>query len=61
MWPYRQFSADLVTITEEILNEKLHFWCSVLNYLRNMNMNIAPCNMRRCYEIQQKSIVEDWN
>ena len=25
MWPNPQFPADLVTFTEEILNEKLHF------------------------------------
>ena len=25
MWPNLQFSADLVTFTEEILNGKLHF------------------------------------
>ena len=30
MWPTPQFPADLVTITEEILNEKLHFLCSVI-------------------------------
>ena len=29
MWPNSQFPADLVTFTEEILNEKLHFLCSV--------------------------------
>ena len=29
MWPNRQFPADLVTFTEEILNGKLHFLCSV--------------------------------
>ena len=28
MWPNLQFPADLVTFTEEILNEKLHFLCS---------------------------------
>ena len=34
MWPNPQFSVDLVTFTEEILNEKLHFLCSghVLHY-----------------------------
>ena len=31
MWPNPQFSADLVTFTEEILNGKLHFLCSVLS------------------------------
>ena len=29
MWPNAQFAADLVTNTEEILNEKLHF-CAVI-------------------------------
>ena len=36
MWPNPQFPADLVTYTEEILNEKLHFlssvwscWCNI--------------------------------
>ena len=29
MGPNPQFSADLVTFTEEILNGKLHFLCSV--------------------------------
>ena len=28
MWPNPQETADLVTITEETLNEKLHFLCS---------------------------------
>ena len=28
MWPKPQSPADLVTFTEEILNEKLHFLCS---------------------------------
>ena len=28
MWPNPQFPADLVTFTEEIFNEKLHFLCS---------------------------------
>ena len=30
MWPNPQFPTDLVTFTEEILNENLHFLCSVL-------------------------------
>ena len=29
MWPNPLFPADLVTVTEEILNRKLHFLCSV--------------------------------
>ena len=27
MWPNPQFLAELVTLTEEILNGKLHFLC----------------------------------
>ena len=30
MWPDLQFPADLVTFIEEILNGKLHFFCSVI-------------------------------
>ena len=30
MCPNRQFPGDLVTFTGEILNEKLHFLCSVM-------------------------------
>ena len=29
MWPNPHLPADLVTYTEEILNETLHFLCSV--------------------------------
>ena len=29
MWPNSQETADLVTFTEETLNGKLHFLCSV--------------------------------
>ena len=29
MWSNPQFPADLVTFTEDILNGKLHFLCSV--------------------------------
>ena len=30
MWPNPQETADLVTFTEEILNGKLHFLCSII-------------------------------
>ena len=30
MWPNPQFPADLVTVTKEIINGKLHFSCSDL-------------------------------
>ena len=32
MWPNPQFPADLVTFTEEIVNGKLQFLCSVNFY-----------------------------
>ena len=32
MWPNPKFPGDLVTFTEEILNEKLHFLCSFSPY-----------------------------
>ena len=35
MWPNPHFPADLVTFTEEILNRKLHFLCSVLSVRGN--------------------------
>ena len=35
MWPNPQETADLVTFTEEILNEKLHFFPVVaLNHVQ---------------------------
>ena len=37
MWPNPQFSADLVTFTEEILNGKLHFFVQWL--LSKLNVN----------------------
>ena len=33
MWPNPQLPEDLVTLTEEIFNGKLHFLCSVSIYL----------------------------
>ena len=35
MWPNPQETADLATFTEEILNRKLCFLCSVFVFLRN--------------------------
>ena len=35
MWPNPQETADLVTFTEEIPNEKLHFLCSVSSVYNN--------------------------
>ena len=40
MWPNPQVTADLVTFTEEIFNEKLHFLCSD-SILSHANHNYA--------------------
>ena len=32
MWPNTQETTDLVTFTEEILDEKLHFFCVVFGF-----------------------------
>ena len=39
MLPNLEIPADLVTFTEETLNRKLHFLCSVICNLRNKNKN----------------------
>ena len=56
MRPNSQFPADLVTFTEEILNRKLHFLCSVnwlikkgvknnLNLLSKLINNLSKRNL----------------
>ena len=40
MWPNPQFSADLVTFTEEILNRELHFFYSDSSYVANNTTSI---------------------
>ena len=37
MWPNPQKTADLVTFSEEILNEKLHFLSSEYSELKGTN------------------------
>ena len=51
MWPNPQFPADLVTLTEEILNGKLHFLCSemwILTLLQKVSSQcpeqFSPCD-----------------
>ena len=55
MWPNSQFPADLVTFTEEILNEKLHFlngeaWfvnvklCGLIDY--NLFFDVNKCKTK---------------
>ena len=40
MWPNPQFPADLVTLTEEIPNGKLHFLCNV-TIINDLNMIVV--------------------
>ena len=40
MLPNLQFPADLVTFTEEIVNGKVHFLCSVLCLRGNRYLDI---------------------
>ena len=42
MLPNPQFSADLVTFSEEILNGKLYFLCSVGEFVRVYLNNYLP-------------------
>ena len=49
MWPNPQEPGDLVTFSEEILNEKLHFLCSeyygdsLPNYIGNITLHQQRC------------------
>ena len=49
MWPNPQFLAGLVTFTEEILNEKLHFLCSENNKVTSYR------NLLVDWELEEKS------
>ena len=46
MWPNAQETADLVTFTEEILNEKVHFLCSGVLSFRQKSF-LKTCNLRQ--------------
>ena len=46
MWPNPQETADLVIFTEDILNGKLHFLCSVrfsFDILQKLSFNFLVC------------------
>ena len=53
MWPNPQQTTKLVTFTEEILNEKLHFLCSVL---RTQRRSQDPHNELRLGHFAAKSL-----
>ena len=42
MWPNPEFAADLVTFTEEILNEKLHFLSNAGTFSNVMTKDQFP-------------------
>ena len=42
MWPNPQETADSVTFTEEILNEKLHFSCSAFYTDTSSILSLPP-------------------
>ena len=44
MWPSSRETTDLVTFTEEIRNEKLHFLCSERQYLKNQFQSLPKHN-----------------
>ena len=52
MWPNLQFSADLVTFTEDILNGKLHFLCSLGGLL--YSILLFPYTLQALSHLQHK-------
>ena len=40
MWPNPQETTDLVTFTEETLNEKFYFLCSAVNQLKGESSSV---------------------
>ena len=51
MGPNPQFPANLVTFTEEILNGKLHFLCSVV--FQNRHLNVRSFHLRYNISLKQ--------
>ena len=65
MWPNPQFPADLVTFTEEILNEKLHLLCSEYfsyDFKKSTNLGklyLLPKSHRRLYNIPGRPVISN--
>ena len=64
MWPNPQETADLVTFTEEILNGKLHFLCSVICNNSNNNRkktmltnSLSVCNLQKVMSAETVSYI----
>ena len=61
MWPNPQETADLVTFTKVILNEKLHFLCKnqkvgIPSFIRSIRGHTYPPIRKRYYTEQVNSI-----
>ena len=61
MWPNRQFPADLVAFTEEILDGKLYFLCSATIFLKNVSGLRAMYNLveGNVYNLQSLGVPSD--
>ena len=55
MWPNLKFPADLVTLAEEILNEKLHFLWSVTLWNADKNVFYTFHDTILCFEYSTKA------
>ena len=45
MWPNPQFSTDLVTFAEEVLNRKFHFLYSVKSLILDIKPSFTSCEL----------------
>ena len=55
MWPNPQFSANLITFAEEILNGELQFLCSAIYKTEELlENNLGSGNMLVSHEIHYK-------
>ena len=59
MWPNPQDTADLVTFTDEILNGKLHFLCSVLD--KYIDVNWEKISVATILHFLQLILICVWN
>ena len=56
-----QVTADLVTFTEEILNGKLHFLCSVYIFVfENVKISFSDCTGRKLSTSEMSNYREDF-
>ena len=62
MWPNPQFPADLVTFTEEILDRKLHFLCSVNScgqyFVFKISLTCKPDVFEICLNLSLISLIK---